>query len=78
MNNLKNDITKYKDYLSEQKDIARKTFKCTKIEYYNETWGYFCNLRRISFWLFLKNMPSYIYKTPWIALKKNLFDFFRK
>ena len=24
MNNLKNDITKYKDYLSEQKDIARK------------------------------------------------------
>ncbi len=37
MNNLKNDITKYKDYLSEQKDIARKTFKCTKIEYYNDT-----------------------------------------
>ena len=37
MNNLKNDITKYKDYLSEQKDIARKTFTCTKIEYYNDT-----------------------------------------
>ena len=49
-----------------------------KIEYYNETWGYFCNLRRISFWLFLKNMPSYIYNTPWIALKKNITDFFRK
>ena len=36
-NNLKNDITKYKDYLSEQKDIARKSFKCTAMEYYSDT-----------------------------------------
>ena len=34
---LKNKITEYKDYLSEQKDIARKSFKCISIEYYNDT-----------------------------------------
>lgn len=34
---LINAITKYKDYLSEQKDMARKTFKCTKIEYYDDS-----------------------------------------
>lgn len=49
-----------------------------KIEYYNETWGYFCNLRKISFWLFLRNVPSYITKTPMVALKKNIIDFIRK
>lgn len=49
-----------------------------KIEYYNETWGYFCDLRKISFWLFLKNVPSYITKTPMVALKKNIIDFIRK
>lgn len=43
-----------------------------KIEYYNETWGYFCDLRKISWWLFLKIAPSYLIKTPWIAIKKNL------
>lgn len=37
MNELKNLIIKYNDYLSEQKDMARKTFKCTKIEYYDYT-----------------------------------------
>ena len=34
---LKNKITKYKDYLNEQKDMARKSFKCTSIEYYDDT-----------------------------------------
>lgn len=34
---LKNKITEYKDCLSEQKDIARKSFKCTSIEYYDDT-----------------------------------------
>lgn len=33
--NLKKDIEKYKDRQNEQKDMARKTFKCKKIEYYN-------------------------------------------
>lgn len=36
-NELKNAITDYKDYLGEQKDMARKTFKCIKIEYYDDT-----------------------------------------
>ena len=26
-----------KGYLTEQKDMARKSFKCTSIEYYNDT-----------------------------------------
>ena len=29
--------TELKDYLTEQKDMARKSFKCTSIEYYNDT-----------------------------------------
>lgn len=45
-----------------------------KIEYYNETWGYLCDLRRISWWLFVKTVPNYIIHTPWIALKKNFKD----
>lgn len=36
-NRLKNDIIKYRDYLNEQKDMARKTFRCTKMEYYTNT-----------------------------------------
>ena len=30
---LKKNITKYTDYLNEQKDMARKNFKCTKMDY---------------------------------------------
>lgn len=45
-----------------------------KIEYYNETWGYFCDLRHISWWLFLKNVPEYLLHTPCVALKKNIKD----
>ena len=33
----KTKLPEYKDYLSEQKDIARKSFKCISIEYYNDT-----------------------------------------
>ncbi len=34
---LREDIKNYKAYQSEQKDMARKTFKCTNIEYYSDT-----------------------------------------
>ncbi len=36
-NELKEDIATYKGYLTEQKDMARKSFKCISIEYYNDT-----------------------------------------
>lgn len=49
-----------------------------KIEYYNETWGYFCDLRKISVLLFLKTAPVYLLRTPWVALKKNLKYLFLK
>lgn len=50
----------------------------SQIAYYNETWGFFMNLRKISWWLFLKTAPAYFYKTPWIALKKNIGDWLLK
>lgn len=55
-------------------------FLCSigKIEYYNETWGYFCDLRKISWWTFLKVLPGYLLNTPYIAIKKNFLDFVRK
>jgi len=34
---LKENITTYQNYLTEQKDMARKSFKCTSIEYYDDT-----------------------------------------
>lgn len=48
------------------------------IEYYNETWGFFMNLRRISWWLFFRTLPVYFYKTPRMALKKNIGDLIHK
>lgn len=36
-NKLIDDVKKYTTYLGEQKDMARKTFKCTKMEYYSNT-----------------------------------------
>ena len=36
-NDLINKITKYKDYTSEQKDMARKSFKCVSVDYYDDT-----------------------------------------
>ena len=36
-NDLKSHITNYKAYTEEQKDMARKTFKCTTMEYYSNT-----------------------------------------
>ena len=38
--------------------------KVNKLDYYTETWGYFLNLRKISWWLFLKNIIPYFYHTP--------------
>lgn len=43
-----------------------------KIEFYNETWGYFLDLRKISWWLFLTKAPEYFYYTPNFILKKHL------
>lgn len=37
INELKNYILEYNQYLSEQKDMARKNFKCSKMEYYSNT-----------------------------------------
>ena len=36
-NDLIDKITKYKDYTSEQKDMARKSFKCVSVDYYDDT-----------------------------------------
>lgn len=59
---------KTNNFLKEQGQIA----------YYNETWGFFMNLRKISWWLFLKTLPTYFHNTPWIALKKNIKDCIHK
>lgn len=62
--------------------VGYKTNKFLKeqnqIAYYNETWGFFMNLRKISWWLFIKTAPVYFYKTPWVALKKNIGDWLLK
>ena len=36
-NDLRKKISTYKNYISEQKDMARKSFKCTTVEYYDDT-----------------------------------------
>lgn len=38
--------------------------KVGKLDYYAETWGYFLDLRKISWRLFIKNIIPYLYKTP--------------
>lgn len=38
--------------------------KENKLEYYAETWGYFLDLRKISWWLFIRNAIPYLYHTP--------------
>lgn len=38
--------------------------RINKLNYHVETWGYFLNLRKISWSLFLRTLPKYIYKTP--------------
>lgn len=48
--------------------------KQNQIAYYNETWGFFMDLRKISWWLYLKTIPTYLCNTPWLALKKNIKD----
>lgn len=52
--------------------------KIGKIEFYNETWGYFLDLRKISWWLFLTQAPKYFYCTPNFILKKHLFYYLKK
>lgn len=38
--------------------------KIGKLDYYAETWGYFLDLRKISWWLFIRNIIPYLYRTP--------------
>lgn len=38
-----------------------------------ETWNWFLDLRKVSWLLFLKNIPEYFYRTPWFVLKHHLF-----
>ena len=46
-NELKKDIATYKGYLTEQKDMARKSFKCTSVEYYrkNKIYGIYRKIK---------------------------------
>lgn len=46
--------------------------KVGKLDYYAETWGYFLDLRKISWWLFLKNTIPYLYHTPNKIILKHL------
>lgn len=49
-----------------------------KIEYYNETWGYFLDLRKISKWLFIKEIIPYILKTPNFIIVRHLIYILKK
>lgn len=40
--------------------------------YHIETWGWFLDLRKVSWLLFLRNIPEYFYKTPWFVLRHHL------
>ena len=42
-------------------------------DYYIETWSWFLDLRKVSFFLFIKNIPEYFCKTPWFILRHHLF-----
>lgn len=46
--------------------------KVDKLEYYAETWGYFMDLRKISWLLFVKNIIPYVVKNPSSLLKKRI------
>lgn len=43
-----------------------------KIKYYNETWGYLLNLRKISYPLFFMQLFKFIYKTPFFIINKHI------
>lgn len=47
-------------------------------DYHSETWGHFCDLRKISWLLFLKVAPVYFYKTPFFIINSHLKAMFRK
>ena len=42
-------------------------------DYHIETWSWFLDLRKISWWLFIKNIPEYFVRTPWFVLKQHLY-----
>lgn len=41
-------------------------------DYHSETWGHFCDIRKISWVVFIKTFPEYFYRTPWFILKKHI------
>lgn len=46
--------------------------KIGKLDYYVETWGYFLDLRKISWFLFITNIIPYLYHTPNHIIRKHL------
>lgn len=47
-------------------------------DFHSETWGHFCDLRKISWLLFLKVAPVYFYKTPFFIISSHLKAMFIK
>lgn len=53
--------------------------KCGKeklIKYHSETWGHFCDLRKISILSFIYTVPMYFFHTPFFILKKHILYYF--
>lgn len=42
--------------------------------FHSETWGHFCDLRKISWCLFLRILPVYVLKTPFFIIYRHLLD----
>lgn len=47
-------------------------------DFHSETWGHFCDLRKISWLLFLKVAPVYFYKTPSFIIYDHLKNLVRR
>ena len=45
--------------------------------YHSETWGHFCDLRKISWCLFLRTVPEYILRTPWFIIRKHIYNYIK-
>lgn len=45
-------------------------------EFHSETWGHFCDLRKISWLVFLKELPIYFYRTPFFIIYRHLKSMF--
>lgn len=45
--------------------------------YHSETWGHFCDLRKISWCLFLRTVPEYFLRTPWFIIRKHIYSYIK-